>query len=124
MTRNLDEAEAASRRTIIISYKQTSTDDLNVITVQLNTVNIIEMSLIRYNSYLECRTVNYNHRVKDLVQLPNTRAVRYGNNSLKFQRSMLLNTLSNRIKSAKDNIQFKNRIKKWTRSTCNCLICK
>ena len=71
----------------------------------------------------ERRPTNYNLRIKDLVQLPSTKTVRYGLNSLRFRRSMLWNTLPDMIKSAKNDRQFKNRIKDWTGSTCSCIIC-
>ena len=68
------------------------------------------------------RLTNYNLRIKDLIQLPNTKIVRYGLNSLRFRESMLWNTLPDMIKSAKNDRQFKKRIKDWTGSTCCCLI--
>ena len=68
---------------------------------------------------LELRAI----RIKDLVQLPSTKTVRYGLNSLRFRGSMLWNTLPDMIKSAKNDRQFKNRIKDWTGSTCCCTIC-
>ena len=71
----------------------------------------------------ERRPTNYNLRIKDLVQLPSTKTVRYGLNSLRFRGSMLWNTLPDMIKSAKNDRQFKNRIKDWTGSTCCCIIC-
>ena len=48
----------------------------------------------------ERRPTNYNLRKKALVQLPSTKTVRYGLNSLRFKGSMLWNTLSEIIKSA------------------------
>ena len=66
----------------------------------------------------ERRPTNYNLSKKDLVQLPSTKTVRYGLNSLRFRGSMLWNTLSDIIKSAKNDRQFKNRFKDWTGSTC------
>ena len=71
----------------------------------------------------ERRPTNYNLRIKDLIQLPSTKTVRYGLNSLRFRGSMLWNTLPDMIKSAKNERQFKKRIKDWTGSTCCCLIC-
>ena len=70
----------------------------------------------------ELRPTNHNLRVKDLIQLPSTRTVKYGLNSLRFRRSMLWNTLSDMIKSAKSDRQLMNRIKEWTGSTYCCLI--
>ena len=66
----------------------------------------------------ERRPTNYNLRKKDLVQLPSTKTVMYRLNSLRFIRSMLWNTLPYIIKSAKNDRQFKNRIKDWTGSIC------
>ena len=72
---------------------------------------------------LERRSTNYNLRIKDLVQLPSTKTVKYGLNSLRFRGSMLWNTFPDMIESAKNDRQFKNRIKNWTGSLCCCLIC-
>ena len=74
--------------------------------------------------FLKRKPVNYNLRLKDLVQLPETRTLRYGNDSLTFRGSILWNALSDRIKSENSVSQFKNNIKNWTGSNCNCLICK
>ena len=71
----------------------------------------------------ERRPKNYNLRIKDLIQLPSMKTVKYGLNSLRFIGSMIWNTLSYVIKSAKNDRQFKNRIKDWTGSLCYCLIC-
>ena len=54
---------------------------------------------------------------------PNTKKLRYGLNSLRFRGSMLSNTLPDMIKSAKNDRQFKNRLKNWTGFLCCCLIC-
>ena len=69
-------------------------------------------------------TIKYNLRIKDVVQLSSTKTVRYGLNSPKFRGSMLWTTLSDRIKSATNDKQFKNKIKDWTESTCCCSICR
>ena len=70
----------------------------------------------------ERRSTKYNLRLKDLVQLPSTKTVRYGLNSLKFRGSILWNTLPDIIKSAKNDKQFKNRIKNLTGSMCCCMV--
>ena len=67
-------------------------------------------------------TVHYNCKVKKLVQLPNTRTVRYGNKSLKFRGRILWNTLPDTIKSAKDSYQFNKSIKNLMGSACHCNI--
>ena len=74
--------------------------------------------------FFKRKPVNYDLRVKDLVQLPETRTLRYGNNSLTFRGSTLWNALPDTIKSANSVCQFKNNIKNWTGSNCNCLICR
>ena len=60
----------------------------------------------------ERRPTNYNLRIKDLVQLPSTKTVRYGLNSLRFRGSMLWNTLPDIIKSAKmtDSLKTESKI--------------
>ena len=72
----------------------------------------------------ERRPTKYNLRIKDLVQLPSTKTIRYGLNSLKFRESTLWNTLPDTIKSAKNDKQFKNKIKNWTGSTRCCMVCR
>ena len=67
----------------------------------------------------ERRPTNYNLRIKDLVQLPSAKTVRYRLNSLRFRERILWNTLPDMIKSAKSDRQFKD----WTGSTCCCLVC-
>ena len=71
----------------------------------------------------ERRPTNYNLKIKDLVQLPSTKTVKYGLNSLRFRGSMLWNKLPDMIRSTKNDKQFKNRIKDWTGFLCCCLIC-
>ena len=56
----------------------------------------------------ECRPTNYNLRKRISSQLPSTKTVRYGLNSLRFRESMLWNTLPDIIKSAKNGRQFKD----------------
>ena len=74
--------------------------------------------------FFKRKPVKYNLRVKDLVQLPDTRTLRYGNDSLAFRGSILWNTLPDKIKSANSVSHFKNNIEDWTGSKCNCLICR
>ena len=74
--------------------------------------------------FFKRKPVKYNLRVKDLVQLPDTRTLRYGNDSLAFRGSKLWNTLPDKIKSANSVSHFKNNIEDWTGSKCNCLICR
>ena len=58
--------------------------------------------------FFKRKPVNYNLRVKDLVQLSETRTLRYGNDSLTFRGSILWNALPDTIKSANSVSQFKN----------------
>ena len=50
---------------------------------------------------LECRPTNNNLNIKDPVQLPSTKTMRYGLTSLKYRGSMLWNILPDITKSAK-----------------------
>ena len=70
---------------------------------------------------LDRRPTNYNLRIKKLVQLPSTKIVRYGLNSLKFTGTMLCNTHD---KICQNDRQFRNRIKAWTWSSCFYLLCR
>ena len=63
--------------------------------------------------FFKCKPVNNNLRVTDLVQLPDTRTLRYGTDSLAFRGSILWNKLPDTIKSADSVSQFKNNIKDW-----------
>ena len=75
--------------------------------------------------------------VSDIFQIKNTiylqkdktsgdtscKTVRYGINSLRYQRSKIWNELPNDIKNATDLNLFKNMISNWNGHTCNCDIC-
>ena len=100
----------------------------------LHTRNLLKLMLEAYKcltsenpsflwDFFKRKPVNYNLRVKDLVQLPETRKLRYGNDSLTF-RGSIWNALPGTIKSANSVSQFKNNVKNRTGSNCNCLICR
>ena len=57
--------------------------------------------------FFKRKPVNYDLRVKDLVQLPDTRTFRYGNDSLSFRGSILWNALPDTTKSAKAPVSLK-----------------
>ena len=87
----------------------------------LQVLNLWQSHLLM--DFFKRKPVKYNVRVKDLVQLPYTRTLRYGNDSLAFRGSILWNTLPDKIESANSISQFKNSIEDWTGSKCNCVIC-
>ena len=53
----------------------------------------------------------YKLRIKNLLQLPNTRTKKYGNKSLTFGRSIISNQLPVQYKAAKTTTEFKMKIK-------------
>ena len=62
----------------------------------------------------------YNLRTKNLLQLPSTNTLSYGNDSLSFRGALLWNTLSDSIKSLATSTSFKRSIKKWKGDNCSC----
>ena len=68
--------------------------------------------------------VNYDLRIKDLVKLPDTKTLRYGNDSLAIRGSILWNALPDKMKSAYSVIHLKNSIKDRTEFNYNCLVCR
>ena len=64
----------------------------------------------------------YDLRSKNLLILPKTNTIRYGNDSIVFRGSTLWNCLQNDIKSA--ICCFQIFIKSWSGEDCNCQICK
>ena len=74
--------------------------------------------------FFKPKDANYKLRINNLLQLPKTNTLVYGNNSLSFRGSILWNTLSDTIKIAQNTKQFKVMIKSWKGDTCNCNICR
>ena len=70
------------------------------------------------------RETTYDLRVKDLLQLPNTKTTSYGINSILFRGSILWNSIPDVIKNNQSIASFKKIIKTWTGEKCNCTICK
>ena len=56
------------------------------------------------------KVVEYDFRIKILCKLPPARSQRFGTNSLKFKGSLLWNSLSDEIKTAKSLAIFKQKI--------------
>ena len=63
-------------------------------------------------------------RTKNICQLPKTRTIRFGIESLSFRGSLLWNTLSDQIKALPKVAAFKRAIKHRLGDKCNCRICK
>ena len=57
------------------------------------------------------KVVEYDFRIKILCKLPPARLQRFGTNSFKFKGSLLWNSLSDEIKTAKSLAIFKQKIK-------------
>ena len=68
------------------------------------------------------KDIQYDLRTNNLLQLPKTNTLVYGNNSLSFRGSISWNTLPNTIKAAQNTKQVKYMIKNWKGDTCSCNI--
>ena len=66
----------------------------------------------------------YDLRNKSTFQIPKSRTVRFGIQSIAFLRCKLWHGLSNEIKQSLNITTFKKRIKKWKGEECNCRLCK
>ena len=65
----------------------------------------------------------YTLRIKNLLQLPNTRTKKYGNESLTFRGSIIWNQLPDQYKATKTENEFEMKIKSWKGFKCSCRIC-
>ena len=74
------------------------------------------------NMFLE-KSSRYDLRSNNLLMLPQTNTIRYGNDSLTFRGSILWNYLGNEIKSKTSVCSFRKCIKSWSGEECNCKIC-
>ena len=69
------------------------------------------------------KVVEYDFRIKILCKLPPARSQRFGTNSLKFKGSLLWNSLSDEIKTAKSLAIFKQKSESCNGTHCTCNIC-
>ena len=58
------------------------------------------------------------------LQIPPTRAISFGINSLAFRGSMLWNAMPDTIKTGENGCRFRKGIKAWNGDKCSCNICK
>ena len=65
------------------------------------------------------RETTYDLRIKDLLQLSNTKTTSYGINSNLFRESILWNSIPDVIKNNQTIASFKKTIKTWTGEKCN-----
>ena len=72
----------------------------------------------------QAKDVAYNLRTNNLLQLPSTNTLSYGNDSLSFRGAILWNTLSDSIESLATSASFKRSIKEWKGGNCSCKICR
>ena len=62
-------------------------------------------------AFFNRKILPYTLRIKTLLQLPNTRTKKYGNESLSFRGSIIWNQLPDHYKAAKTDNEFKMKIK-------------
>ena len=63
--------------------------------------------------FFTIKDINYDLRIKNLLQVPKVKTSTYGLSSISFRGSMLWNTLLDSIKSAQSTKSFKTMIKNW-----------
>ena len=69
------------------------------------------------------RELTYHLRIKNTLQIPPTKMISSGKNSLNFRGSILWNAMPDTIKSAEDVVRFKKGIKAWNGDKCSWNIC-
>ena len=70
------------------------------------------------------RELTYDLRIKNTLQIPSTKIILFGMNSLAFRGSVLWNAMPDTIKSAENVFRFKKGIKAWNGNKRSCNICK
>ena len=70
------------------------------------------------------RELTYDLRIKNTLQIPPTKTISFGINSLAFRGSILWNAMPDTIKSAENVFRFKKGIGAWNGDKCSCNICK
>ena len=70
-----------------------------------------------------CAPISYNLRIKDRLQTPKASSVTYGLQSVSFRGSILWNKCPNIYKEQPSLQSFKQKIKEWKGSECNCRLC-
>ena len=69
------------------------------------------------------KVLPYSLRTNNLLQLPNTRTKKYGNESLSLRGSIIWNKLPDQYKAGKTDNEFKMKIRGWKGFECTCRIC-
>ena len=70
------------------------------------------------------KDTKYDHRTKDLLQIPAAKSIMFGIDSITFRGSLLWNSMPDLIKSASSAAIFKRNIKNWSGDKCKCKICR
>ena len=74
-----------------------------------------------FSEKVECR---YQTRSEQHLILPQTKTTNYGLGSLRYMAYKTWNNIPPFIKRINDLHVFKNEIKKWNGSNCECRLCK
>ena len=72
---------------------------------------------------LEARNIKYNLRSQTDFAIESVNTTNFGIESLSFFAPKIWNIIPNEIKSSKNLIQFKERIKTWIPDSCPCKLC-
>ena len=75
-------------------------------------------------SYFSEKSLSYNLRNGNSLQLPHVKSYRFGINSLRFTGSMLWNNLPFSVKNSETLTDFKNKLKTLANIHCACEVCR
>ena len=97
--------------------------NIQSLTIELCKVkHAISNSLIL--DFFPLRSVEYNLRTQTDFIKPSTNTTRYGLKSLNFFASKMWDMIPDEIKSSSTVEIFKNKIRKWWPTDCDCHICR
>ena len=129
-----------TKRAMRITYNSDSEETLDALlqrdgalTIHKNSLQKLIVEVYKTLSHLHFpymwdlftkNVVEYDFEFKILCKLPPARLQRFGTNSLKFKDSLLWNSLSDEITTAKSLAIFKQKSKSWNGTHYTCNICR
>ena len=74
--------------------------------------------------YFIRKDFKYDHRTRDLLQIPAAKSITFGIDSIKFRGSLLWNSIPDLIKRVSSAAILKRNIKNWSGEECCSKICR
>lgn len=82
------------------------------------------MSPTYLNDLVSLKATSYNFRYTNLLEVPRSTTVRFGQNSFHFQAAKLWNSLPEEARKIADFSTFKSFIRGWSGAQCRCALCR